>query len=126
MPTATICCVVSSHKILFTFVITRVEFGTARHVIPPSVEVERDVVAAARSLVGGGAPAPATPATPGVVSINPLSPPSKNGTCPVVSDPRPYGTIVLIFSIGTPPDITAPTVRAVVFAIVTPRCVWSS
>ena len=53
MPTATICCVVSSHSILFTFVITRVEFGTARHVIPPSVEVESEVVAAASSLVMG-------------------------------------------------------------------------
>jgi hypothetical protein len=117
--------VVSSHSILFTFVITRVEFGTARHVIPPSVEVESEVVVAASSLVTGGAPAPATPTTPGVVSINPLSPPIKNGTCPVVSDPRPYGTIVFTFSIGTL-DITAPTVRAVVFAMVTPRCAWSS
>ena len=80
----------------------------------------------ARSLVGGGAPAPAMLTTPAPVSTNPLSPPSKNGTCPVVSDPRPYGTIVFTFSIGTPPDITAPTVRAVVFAIVTPRWDWSS
>ena len=53
MPTATICCVVSSHSILFTFVITLVEFGTARHVIPPSVEVESDVVEAASSEVMG-------------------------------------------------------------------------
>jgi hypothetical protein len=45
--------VVSSHSILFTFVITRVEFGTARHVIPPSVEVEREVVEAASSEVMG-------------------------------------------------------------------------
>ena len=44
---------VSSHRILFTFVITRVEFGTARHVIPPSVEVEREVVDAASSEVMG-------------------------------------------------------------------------
>ena len=124
MPTATICCVVSSHRILFTFVITLVEFGTARHVIPPSVEVDREVVEAASSLVIGRPEA--TPTVPAPVSINPLSPPSKNGTCPVVSDPRPYGTIVFTFSIGTPPDITAPTVRAVVFVMVTPRCVWSS
>jgi len=53
VPTATICCVVSSHSILFTFVITLVEFGTARHVIPPSVEVDKEVVAAASSLVMG-------------------------------------------------------------------------
>jgi hypothetical protein len=51
VPTATICCVVSSHSILFTFVITRVEFGTARHVIPPSVEVDKEVVVAAISEV---------------------------------------------------------------------------
>jgi hypothetical protein len=95
-----------------------VEFGTARHVIPPSVEVDKEVVEAASSLVTGG--------VPGTESTNPLSPPIKNGTCPVVSDPRPYGTIVFTFSIGTP-DITAPTVRAaVVFAMVTPRCAWSS
>jgi hypothetical protein len=31
----------------------RVEFGIARHVIPPSVEVERDVVAEASSDVMG-------------------------------------------------------------------------
>jgi hypothetical protein len=73
--------VVSSHTILFTFGITRVEFGTARHVIPPSVEVESDVVEAASSEVTGG--------VPGMESTNPLSPPSKNGTCPVVSDPFP-------------------------------------
>lgn len=54
MPTATICCVVSSHSILFTFVITRVEFGTPRHVTPPSVEVEREAVVEARSEVMGG------------------------------------------------------------------------
>jgi hypothetical protein len=114
--------VVSSHSILFTFVITRVEFGTARHVIPPSVEVEREVVEAASSLVIGRPDAPGAPA---VVSTNPLSPPIKNGTCPVINDPRPYGTIVFTFSIGTL-DITAPTVRAVVFAMVIPRCVWSS
>ena len=106
---------------------TLVELGTARHVIPPSTDVEREVVDAASSLVGGGAPAPAIPTTPAAVSINPLSPPSKNGICPIAADPRPYGTIVLIFSIGTPPDMTAPTVRpAVVFAIVAPRCPWSS
>jgi hypothetical protein len=53
VPTATICCVVSSHSILFTFVITRVEFGTGRHVMPPSVEVESEVVAEASSEVMG-------------------------------------------------------------------------
>jgi hypothetical protein len=101
-----------------------VEFGTARHVIPPSVEVESEVVDAAISdVIGRPEATPTVPAT--TESTNPLSPPIKNGTCPVVSDPRPYGTIVLIFSIGTP-DITAPTVRAVVFAIIVPRCVWSS
>jgi ABC-type phosphate transport system permease subunit len=31
----------------------RVEFGTARHVTPPSVDVEREVVVAASSLVMG-------------------------------------------------------------------------
>ena len=34
----------------------RVEFGTARHVIPPSVEVDREVVVEARSLVMGTMP----------------------------------------------------------------------
>jgi hypothetical protein len=82
------------------------------------VEVDKEVVAAASSEVTGG--------VPGTESTNPLSPPIKNGTCPVVSDPFPYGTIVFTFSIGTPPDITAPTVRAVVFVIVTPRWDWSS
>jgi hypothetical protein len=115
--------VVSSHRILFTFVITRVEFGTARHVIPPSVEVEREVVEAASSLVTGRPDVTDEPAM--TESTNPLSPPIKNGTCPVVSDPRPYGTIVFTFSIGTL-DITAPTVRAVVFVMVAPRCVESS
>jgi hypothetical protein len=99
-----------------------VEFGTARHVIPPSVEVDKEVVEAASSLVTGR---PEAPGAPAAESINPLSPPIKNGTCPVVNDPRPYGTIVFTFSIGTP-DITAPTVRAVVFVMVAPRCVESS
>jgi len=90
----------------------RVEFGTARHVIPPSVDVEMEVVADAISLVMGGIPP--------LPSTNPLSPPNKYGTCPVVDDPRPYGTIVFMFFKGTF-DIIGPTVRAVVFVIVTPR-----
>jgi hypothetical protein len=81
--------VVSSHRILFTFVITLVEFGTARHVIPPSVDVEREAVAEASSEVMGGIPLPSTLIIPNDISTNPLSPPSKNGTCPVVSDPVP-------------------------------------
>jgi hypothetical protein len=98
--------VLSSHIILFTVVITRAEFGTARHIFPPSSETASDVVVAAISDVIGGIPEmlPALPPAllPADISTNPLSPPIKNGTCPVILDARPIGTIVFTFFGGIP------------------------
>jgi hypothetical protein len=106
----------------------RVEFGTLRHVNPPSIEVESDVVVAAISEVIGGIPEmlPALPPLPADISTNPLSPPIKNGTCPVVFEAVPKGTIVFTFFGGTP-EYTGPIIPAeVVFVNVVPRCDWSS
>jgi hypothetical protein len=118
--------VLSSHIILFTVVITRAEFGTARHIFPPSSETASDVVVAAISDVIGGIPEMLPALPPADISTNPLSPPIKNGTCPVILDARPIGTIVFTFFGGTP-EYTGPIIPAeAVFVIVVPRCDGSS